>query len=112
MGRVAYGAGPDHVHVDVDRVANQVSVGGHGCPKVTILPERTIAEFSPVGFLSYPFGHQLHAAGNLASPLVVHQQVQVIAGGDIVNIERPKRLRASNSQVLPAATIAFKSEQE
>jgi len=79
-----YDASPEHIQIYVYETMNQVVVGGNCRGEITIFPKGSTSGFPPVIFLGSPAGDQLHAPGYFTPSCILNQQVDMVAGSDIV----------------------------
>ena len=89
LARMIDNASTHHIQIDVNKAANQVLIRGNGRGKVTALPKCPLSRFTLIVFLAHPASDQLHASGNLSMAEVSCQQVNVVAGCDVVQYRQP-----------------------
>jgi len=105
-------ARPYHVQVDVHEASNQVVISAHRSCEVAVFPKRSLSGFSLVIFLSRPSRDQLHAPGNLCSPCISNQQMNMIAGSHVVQHAQTVSFGRLEQPVFPAQAVAFKLKQK
>ncbi len=104
--------GPNHVQVDVDKTAGQVSLGIDRGGVVAIFPERALAMLASVVLLRRSPRDQLHAAGNLSATSVANQEMDVVGGHGVVENRQTKTLFGLIQPEEPASAIFGELEEE
>jgi hypothetical protein len=103
---------PDHVQVDIYEASDQVLVSSHGSREIAVFPECSSSGFPLVVFLCSPSRNQLHALGDRRVCGIPNQQMNVIAGGDVVQNAQSVSLGRLKQPEFPAQAVAFKLQQK
>lgn len=71
----------NHVEVDAEQAASQITVALHGRHRIPVFPDGTLAQTELVRCAA---GYQLHISRNFTVTLTSHQQMSVIRGGGVI----------------------------
>jgi hypothetical protein len=89
-----------------------MAVGFDGCREIPVFPKRTPPPFSPVVLLADARSNQLYAAG-YASPLgFPDQQVDMVAGYDVIEYRKTVPRSRLKQPIAPARSIALELQQK
>lgn len=110
---VGHHAGPDHIHVNIRHTAPKVAVGLNGGGVVAILPEGTKTTFAGIVFLGDPPLCQLHGALNdIGIAFVINDQMDVIAGNDVIEQAKAVPFASFPKPVAIAFTVFAEPEKK
>jgi hypothetical protein len=103
---------PHHIQINVHKAANQVLIRRNGRGKVAALPKCALSRFPLIVLLGHPTSDQPHASWDFSMAQVFYQQVNMIAGCDVVQDGQAIAFTRLKQPVLPAQPIAFKLQEE
>jgi hypothetical protein len=112
IARVHYRASSNHVQVDVSHASGQVAVSLHCRRVISILPKSPATLLARVKLLSDSSLYQLQRARYLVSPLVCAKQVNVIAGGYVIQNGQAIAPFCLKKPVSPAAPVAHEFQEK
>lgn len=104
--------GPHHVQIDVRQTADEMVVCSNSGGMIAILPESPLSRLALIVFLGDSAGNKLHAPGDFSPTEVFQQEMDVIAGSNVIQDAEAVSFLGFEKPTDLAPAVGGKLEQE